>query len=204
MPYKSKAERERENWRTIPEAIVAICAADRCDESTARKLLRKALANADLGPLRWQPEKGDITLQKPRASRFAIANHGPPNGQIWITAKIRWSTGRVRDDWDTGKWLVLLIHRLRIDRYWAPPNTPSAGPASGNVIPINTRKRGPLPEVGNRIRDAMRTDIREDRLSIQALGEMTEEAMAARYHGSRDTCRKARNTILSESEFTPK
>jgi hypothetical protein len=65
----------------------------------------------------------------------------------------------------------------------------------------DARKRGRKPDVGNRIRDAMRKDLLENRHTVQQLKDMKEEEMAATYGGSRDTCRNARRAILSESEF---
>src|SRR5262249_29285955 len=100
MPYKSKAERERENWMMLPEAAAHIRSADRCNEKAARHQLVKALADGVrvLGPLRWDRETGD----KPSPfgdTPVTVPTDTPPSGRDWLTARIRWKTGRVRDDW---------------------------------------------------------------------------------------------------------
>jgi hypothetical protein len=138
MPYKTKAERERENWKTIPEVVAGICAADDCQEKAARNLLRKALADDGLGPLRWQLEKHDRIPQKPWGVPLAVPDDLPPRGQVWLKAKIRWKTGRVRDDWgdyNNGKWRVLLIHRLRAAQHW-PQSPPRSGSSATNALPF--------------------------------------------------------------------
>jgi hypothetical protein len=46
----------------------------------------------------------------------------------------------------------------------------------------------------------MRRDLnlQDEGLTVEDLGEMPEKELAARYRASRDTCRKAREAILSE------
>jgi hypothetical protein len=48
-------------------------------------------------------------------------------------------------------------------------------------------------------KDAMRADIQQGRLSIDALRRMVEKKLEERYGVSRDTARRARNAVLSES-----
>src|SRR5262249_62303013 len=81
MPYKTKAELERKNWKTIPEAVVDICAADHCDPKAAREQLRKALTDDGLGPLRWQLEKGDRTPPWGESIPVAVSDDLPPRGE---------------------------------------------------------------------------------------------------------------------------
>jgi hypothetical protein len=91
MPYKSQAERERERWMTLPEAVAHIRATDRCDENAARRQIIKALADGlrVLGPLRWKREKGD---RPPPIgyTRLTVPSDTPPLGHHWLTANIRW------------------------------------------------------------------------------------------------------------------
>jgi hypothetical protein len=68
------------------------------------------------------------------------------------------------------------------------------------TISFARKVRGPKSKVGRRVRDEMRRDLdlRDDGLTVEALGDMPEKELAARYKASRDTCRKAREAILSE------
>jgi hypothetical protein len=61
MPYKTKAEQEREKWMTLPDAIVHICSANGFDEKAARRQLIAALLEGArvLQPLKWDRERGD-------------------------------------------------------------------------------------------------------------------------------------------------
>ena len=210
MPYKTKAERERENWMTLPEAVTHIRTADRCDKRAARRQLIAALADGlrVLGPLKWGRERDD-RLPPFGSTSITTPTDTPPPGRAWLEAKIRWKAGRVRDDWGEykpGKWRVLLILRHSVLRQWQPPG-PTDSPArpdsaSGNVVDIlGAPKRGRRPERGNQIKDSMRNELREYRLTVQRLNDMKEEELVARFGGSRDTCRKARRAVLSESEF---
>ena len=58
MPYKTKAEQEREQWMTLPEVVAHICVADGCDERAARRQLKAALADGAryLQHLKWKRE----------------------------------------------------------------------------------------------------------------------------------------------------
>jgi hypothetical protein len=215
MPYKTKAERQREEWMALLEAVTHIRSADNCDENAAREQLIAALADGALGPLRWQRERDD----KPPLFGFTsivTPTDTPPLGRAWEKAKIRWKTGHVRDDWGgykPGKWRILLISKYRVVRCW-PVSSPS-GPSDkrdnldmSSVVSIDAprerRKRGRTPEVSNKVKDSMRRDLREGKLTEQELDKMTEEAMKAQYGASRDICRNARLTVLSESEFVEK
>jgi hypothetical protein len=132
MPYKSKAEEERDRWMTLPEAVAHIRSADHCDENAARQEIMKALADGVrvLGPLRWKKEKSD----KPApfgSAPITTPTDTPPIGSNWLGATIRWKNGRVRDDWSehkNGKWRVLLILRSKVEQYW--PLTPAAAATS--------------------------------------------------------------------------
>ena len=116
MPYKSKAERESENWMTLPEAINHFCKIENIPEMKARKQLVAALVDGELWPLRWQRERGDRARPFGR-SAVPSPTDAPPRGPDWSGAKIRWKTSRVHDDWGEfkqGQWRMLLIHRHRV------------------------------------------------------------------------------------------
>jgi hypothetical protein len=72
---------------------------------------------------------------------------------------------------------------------------------ANSAAPIATswsrRSRGPKSKVGLRVREEMRHDL-DRSLTVEALGEMHEKEMATKYRASRDTCRKAREAVMSE------
>lgn len=151
MPYKSKAERERERWMTLPEAVAHIRLADKCGESDARRQLLKALADglSAMGPLKWEKEKDD----EPRPFGYTpiiVPTDAPPVGREWLKAKIRWKTGKVRNDWTEykyGKWRVPLILRAKVDQHW-----PLAPPVAADTVPVGkhrdqSRRNRARPEV---------------------------------------------------------
>jgi hypothetical protein len=66
------------------------------------------------------------------------------------------------------------------------------------------RGRGPLPTKLEATTEAMRARIRDGSLSIDGLDKMLEKNMANTFRVSRDTCRKARQAVLSDREFVEK
>lgn len=217
MPYQTKADCERENWMTLPEAVThIISAADGCDEPAARRQLIAALADGlrVLGPLKWERERGD---RPPPFGTTSIVTptDTPPLGHAWLGAKIRWKTGRVRDDWGeykNGKWRVLLIRRHTVARYWqpSPPSEPTApvGPAISNanaadvVVPFARRRPGPKTRKGKSIIDAMKEDIRANELTVEALRAMSDKKLLSKYgekfDAARTACREARDNAVAE------
>ena len=204
MPYKSKAERESENWMTLPEAINHICKIENIPEMKARKQLVAALVDGELWPLRWQRERGDRARPFGR-SAVPSPTDAPPRGPDWSGAKIRWKTSRVHDDWGEfkqGQWRMLLIHRHRVINLWPPvQSTKYDYSDSKKVVPSVSRKRGRAPEKTERIKDEMRKNFRERKFTAAHLEKMKEEVLARQYSASRDTCRKARKAVLSEPQF---
>jgi hypothetical protein len=76
---------------------------------------------------------------------------------------------------------------------WAP---------NASTVPIGSgeqfRARGPKPQKLERVKKAMRDDIREGRQTSDGLKNMLEKTLAEKYEVSRDTARKARTAVLSE------
>jgi hypothetical protein len=139
MPYKSKAERERERWMTLPEAVTHIRSADNCDVTDARQRLLKLLADGlrATGPLKWEKEKDD--KPPPFGSTSMIGpSDTPPLGQDWLKAKIRWRNGKVRNDWTEhkyGKWRTPLLLRAKVEQHW-----PVSSPAAPTNAPLGTMR----------------------------------------------------------------
>lgn len=119
MPYRTDSERERANWLTLCEAIAQICLVDRCDEDHAQRQLRAFLSDKVL-PLRWKAERDDKSPPFGQ-SGVLIPTDDPPQGQLWLDAKIQWTTDSVCDEWGeykNGQLRVLLIPRQSIDSQW--------------------------------------------------------------------------------------
>jgi hypothetical protein len=160
MPYKTTAEKEREKWMTLPEAVTHIRSADGCDEEEARRQLIAALAEGlrPLGVLKWERERNDRS--PPMGYTPATTpTDTPPTGPAWLKAKIRWKDGRVRDDWGEykpGKWRVLLIQRHSVHRVWhsREANTESRGGPLENPVSL-VRKAGGRPSVRDQVYDTL-------------------------------------------------
>jgi hypothetical protein len=208
MPYRISAKLNREDWMTLPETVAHICAAQGQEEKLARRELVKALAKGlrPLGPLKWERERNDKAAPFGFSSIMAPMDT-PPIGRAWEKARIRWKTGRVRNDWGEykpGKWRTLLIIRHNVLRNWPLPSSDDPTPAEPNPDlsnVVSTRKRGRSPGVSEKVKGLMREDLRKGELTRDDLFQMKEEAMATRYRASRDTCRKVRSCILSESRI---
>jgi hypothetical protein len=72
------------------------------------------------------------------------------------------------------------------------------------VTTSGKKERGPLPKKLEATTETMRARIRDGSLTIDGLGKMLEKNMAETFGVSRDTCRKARRTVLSDREFIEK
>jgi hypothetical protein len=198
MPYKTKAERERENWMTLPDAVAHIQSSDQCDdEGVVHRQLHAALADGALRPLRWEQEPDD---RPPPFGYTPIMSptDTPPIGRDWLSAKICWNTGKVRDDWSehkNGKWRVLLVHRLNIERHWplTLPSDVSTKPKPAKSA-ASYRKR---PK-----REAAETAIREeypggvpptepDPILLDKVGKRLKEKFGKKYAVSNDTILRA-------------
>jgi hypothetical protein len=65
-------------------------------------------------------------------------------------------------------------------------------------IAVPGRKRGQKPTTLARVAAAMRTDLANATLTVDALDQMLEKSLEEKYAASRDTCRKARGIVLAE------
>lgn len=154
MPYVSKAERQRADWRTLAEAVAHIRLRDKCDEAAARQQLRDALADGALGALRW--EDGQAT---PCVGGATMPTDTPP-GSIPASAQVDWGAGTVLDEWGehVPRHRHVLIYRLALENTWHDPRTlvpkapPPINPLRGGrnpALPIEepapASRRGPRP-----------------------------------------------------------
>lgn len=95
-------------------------------------------------------------------------------------------------------------HKLPPPSWWsdaetAPTKTTNSRAADGAISTTGlSRPRGAKPKKLERVKEAMKDDVKQGRHSIAELREMREKDLAAEYGVSRDTARKARNAV---SEF---
>ena len=89
------------------------------------------------------------------------------------------------------------LWRIACD-YRADHKGPSTANRQDLRTPTQARNRGPRAEVPKRVEAAMTNDLQQKKIAMGGLRGMTEEALAARYHASRDTVRKVRIKVLSE------
>jgi hypothetical protein len=97
--------------------------------------------------------------------------------------------------------LTEVIHQLRsLDDEWkiACEHRAASAPGKRLKVPTPTRKRGPKAKKFEAIKTSMRNDLRQGKRTKLELQTMREKELAAIYHASRDTVRRARNALLSE------
>ena len=80
-------------------------------------------------------------------------------------------------------------------------NLPPVGAVDRIAPEAAERKRGRRPKKLEATKDAMRIKITEGTLTPERLKKMLEKELEAMFSVSRDTCREARNAILSELGF---
>jgi hypothetical protein len=98
-------------------------------------------------------------------------------------------------------WTDALADSTKLATHLAHDNTdPIPSPASKTPVDAGLRRpRGAKPEKLERVKEAMRNDIRHGRRTVAELSSMREKDLAAQYGNvSRDTARKARKAV---SEF---
>src|SRR6516165_4057800 len=104
---------------------------------------------------------------------------------------------------------LLTAHGLDLPKFWRPPISEplelekearvSSAPEPSSPMGLEVRPRGPKPTKAERVKEAMRRDIREGQRTMASLRAMREKELQAYGGGvSRDTGRKARAAILSE------
>jgi hypothetical protein len=140
-------------------------------------------------------------------SRGAISLYARPHAvsapfealpaDVWPLLRVLdWQNGVAAAADGTVYWSIH-AHRSAVDKCLNPVEVslPQA------VIPAPNPSGRPSKQ-RTRVEQAMRDDIRQGRLTPVVLRGLLEKELKARYSASRDTCRKARNNVLSE--FLPK
>jgi hypothetical protein len=210
VPYKTKAEQEREEWMTLAEATAHIRAAHECDERAARRQSIAALANRVryLQHLKWKRERND-RVPLSGYSRVTIPVDTPPLGRAWLEAKIRWKTGRVRDDWgefNPGKWRVLLISRYGVARLWPLPADAVEVEAPGIKAPKVEAPEAPKLGAPHPVRETLRLSTKlasltfNNKTSAIPLAMRTRSGPPAWVSGVRECERSAPNFYQRKRE----
>jgi hypothetical protein len=166
MPYLSRAERERAQWFTLPEAVAHICESDGCDREAARQQLQHALSDGALGVLRWEDARAGPAGH--RAGGATIPLDIPPgrNPDYWRNENINWEAGTVLDHSEYAhppRHRRLLIRRLALQSHW--PNSRRWLALAGAIRIVGDRLGIPAEAAWERIK----ADIGNDELPTRCL-----------------------------------
>jgi len=104
---------------------------------------------------------------------------------------------------------LLTAHGLDLPKFWRPPISEppelekearvSSAFEPSSPKGLEVRQRGRKPTKFERVKEAMRRDIREGQRTMASLDALLEKDLVDAYGGfSRDTMRKARTAVLSE------
>jgi hypothetical protein len=218
LRYISKSEREAASRMTWTELLAHVIDAKRCSEGEARRQIGNAVEDGGLH-VRWADQRKDFG---PPSHSSAPGDEPPRDASYWQECKTdpndpdlalepppydselvdKRTTARLDKK---RRFRKPTFQKAQASKLWplVPPSTPLDPTQGGSdrVVSLDSRTRGPKPETSNRIKGEMRNDLRTQALTKQGLRELKEEALAVQYGASRDTCRKARQEVLSESEF---
>jgi len=171
MPYKTKAERERENWLTGKEGIDRIQLSERCEPHVAWQQLQNAIADKEVA-VRW-----DSKFSLPFDSDRPADEETPPNHEsFWRNTLMRYSDGFVLDyrvyrpigDPDAftefavergGFYRPILVARRAVETHWPIEQ--------GSSETISKRKASSAPKGG---RPSAREEIRQTLLQMKEEG----------------------------------
>jgi hypothetical protein len=216
MSYKSKAEREAASYMTWSKIHAHVQEAEQCDKEEARRQIGNAIEDRVLS-VRWADQREAVGALAPIQSP---GDEPPRNSEFWQKCETAANDpDLVLEPAPYDRELVNKPTAARLDRkrryrkpvfrrkqvfaLWPliPPSRPADAANAEAGSDTDSRRRGRKPETLNRIKEAMRGELRFEALTKQQLHDLTEEAMASRYGKSRDTCRRARREVLSESQF---
>jgi hypothetical protein len=153
----TEAERERERWMTLAEAIAHIAKHDGCDRDSALKQLRGALGDRRLHN-KWEDQRPNHACEG-----MIISPDWPPDdASSWQQADIQVDTGKVFDP-SRRRWRTLLILKDSVSQIWGDPSVASAGSESGKARPITKAKGRGRPGACNKVHQAA------DRISQRGL-----------------------------------
>jgi hypothetical protein len=113
---------------------------------------------------------------------------------VWALLEIAdWQNGVAVAPDGTAYWSIH-AQRSEVD----VPSTHAPATSNAPASPVLKRARGRKPQKRKMVEQAMRSDIREGRLTLAGLQKMLEKELAGTYGVSRDTVRKALKQVVSE------
>jgi len=209
MPYQSRAEREAASYMTWSQLLKHVRDAEQCEKKEARRQIGNSVMDGVLF-VRWAGERKNVFNSGPIQ---LPADDPPRDAQYWQECKTRrdlvlepppydreWVNKRTAARLDkTRRFRKPLFRRDQVLIRWQL--VPASRPSDATVVSLVSRRRGPKPKFLNRVKEEMRRELRSAALTKEELGELTEEGLKVRYQASRDTCRKAKREVLSESTF---
>ena len=179
MPfYQSKAQREAASYMTWTETLAHVQRTAPCDETEARRQIGNAIAERALR-VRWADERKPAIGSSPSQ---VPSDEPPRDAQYWRECEAHPKEpdlvlepppyDRELVNKRTAAWLDKkrrfrkpLFRRDQVLNWpLVPPSGPSdvatAEAGSDTVVSLDSRRRGPKPHIGNRIKEAMRGDLR--------------------------------------------
>jgi hypothetical protein len=178
-----------QDFLSLAKAVALVRERYDCSEDEAKNALLDAGLNGRLEAF------GSIPLSAHPNLNFA-ARH-PARKRVALTPD-DWASGIDWNEERVARCFSVSIKRGSLDALLKISTTAKTAESKS---PSETARKGPKPTIVNKIKEMMRTDLRGGRLTVQQLREMKETALEAQYKASRDTCRRARTVVLSESEF---
>jgi hypothetical protein len=203
MPYRSRAERERENWYSLSELVEHVKAVDGCDAQEAEKQCRSAFADGAL-KLKWEPSIVSPWVKPGEINPWLAGKpfHGDRN---WLAVKIDWDTGIVLDDFDMPEdgapiERCLFVEKQSAQGAWRPvapartgggkPARQRPGPKPGSIKRYEKADRALFPEI---------MQLREQGMSLTEATNKLADENKLKGRGS-STSRARRLALLYSTE----
>ena len=95
MPYLSIAEKERQLWMTLPEAVAHVRSVERCELQEAQQQIRKALADGAI-LTRWEGN-GPIEVLDDGGLKYKGPRSPPRADKMWLAIYLDWDSGAMVD-----------------------------------------------------------------------------------------------------------
>lgn len=155
----------------------------------------RAICEFTLGPREWDFHPEGWEPDPPAAALFP---DGPYRerwvpAEVWSYPEIDWDLDFVYRDVSAGREIFrgIKIARTDLNRLW-----PDQAPIESHFEPNTKRTRGRSPTLRTAVEKAMRAKIDAGELSLSELDQMKEEPLREMFSASRDTVRKARNSVV--------
>lgn len=205
-------------WERLPEALQRVMATTGATTEDSKRDICRALADRAI-KIRCQLNRHLTKHMTSKAVLDGSAFQIPPSIE---PSDMDWKISRPTKPWQVERgayslpgfwhlaWLelskpdvtALLCGNQRLSQAHSPnlgkDHRKSAADVETNQSPGPERRRGRRPKKLPATIEAMRQEFVAGTLAAAALSDMAEKTLADRYSVSRDTARKARDTVLSE------